>query len=120
MRVRNGRLSNGWEEGLASHATIETISSPSAAALQVRLRQRLGRPPKGLNEEIIRFISAKKQEPNWLLEWRLKAYRHWLTMPEPTWANVSFAPIDYQDAYYYSAPKVKDGRTPRTAKSIRS
>ena len=67
--------------------------------------------PKGLNEEIIRFISAKKQEPIWLLEWRLKAYRHWLTMPEPTWANVSFAPIDYQDAYYYSAQEAKDGRT---------
>jgi len=64
--------------------------------------------PKGLNEEIIRFISAKKAEPDWLLEWRLKAYRHWLEMPEPTWAKVSFPPIDYQDAYYYAAPKSKD------------
>jgi Fe-S cluster assembly protein SufB len=62
--------------------------------------------PKGLNEEIIRFISAKKDEPDWLLQWRLKAFRHWLTMPEPTWASVRFPPIDYQDAYYYSAPKV--------------
>jgi Fe-S cluster assembly protein SufB len=62
--------------------------------------------PKGLNEEIVRFISAKKDEPSWLLEWRLKAFRHWLTMPEPRWARVSFPPIDYQDAYYYSAPKV--------------
>ena len=61
--------------------------------------------PKGLNEDIIRFISAKKQEPEWLLEWRLKAYRHWLTMPEPLWAKVAHPPIDYQDAYYYSAPK---------------
>ena len=61
--------------------------------------------PKGLNEDIIRFISAKKNEPTWLLEWRLKAYRHWLTMPEPLWAKVAHPPIDYQDAYYYSAPK---------------
>ena len=61
--------------------------------------------PKGLNEDIIRFISAKKQEPQWLLDWRLKAYRHWQTMPEPGWQKVKFPPIDYQDAYYYSAPK---------------
>jgi len=65
--------------------------------------------PKGLNEDIVRFISHKKGEPEWLLEWRLKAYRRWLTMPEPQWAKVSFPQIDYQDAYYYSAPKVKDG-----------
>ncbi|MEJ1994008.1 MAG: Fe-S cluster assembly protein SufB [Limibacillus sp.] len=64
--------------------------------------------PKGLSEDIVRFISAKKEEPEWLLEWRLKAYRHWLTMPEPGWARVGFPPIDYQDAYYYSAPKSKD------------
>jgi len=61
--------------------------------------------PKGLNEDIIRFISAKKEEPEWLLAWRLKAYRHWQTMPEPKWAKVQFPPIDYQDSYYYSAPK---------------
>ncbi|MDG4602161.1 MAG: Fe-S cluster assembly protein SufB [Defluviicoccus sp.] len=61
--------------------------------------------PKGLSEEIVRFISARKDEPEWLLTWRLKAYHHWLTMPEPTWAKVSFPPLDYQDAYYYSAPK---------------
>lgn len=65
--------------------------------------------PKGLNEGTIRFISAKKNEPEWLLEWRLRAYRHWLGMPEPKWAKVSFPPIDYQDSYYYSAPKTKDG-----------
>lgn len=65
--------------------------------------------PKGLSEDTIRFISAKKNEPEWLLEWRLKAYRHWLTMPEPTWSKVRFPPIDYQDSYYYSAPKRKDG-----------
>ena len=66
--------------------------------------------PKGLNEDIVRFISAKKEEPEWLLEWRLKAYRHWLTMPEPEWAKVSFPPIDYQDSYYYAAPKSNDDR----------
>jgi Fe-S cluster assembly protein SufB len=61
--------------------------------------------PKGLNEDIIRMISQRKQEPEWLLEWRLKAYRHWLTMKEPRWANVKYDPIDYQDIYYYAAPK---------------
>ncbi|MEX2116880.1 MAG: Fe-S cluster assembly protein SufB [Bacteroidota bacterium] len=63
--------------------------------------------PKGLNEEIIRFISIKKNEPDWLLEWRLKAYRNWLTMKEPRWPNVTYAKIDYQDIIYYSAPKQK-------------
>ncbi len=66
--------------------------------------------PKGLNEDIIRFISAKKEEPEWLLEWRLKAYAHWLEMPEPEWAKVDFPPIDYQDAYYYAAPKSDEDR----------
>lgn len=63
--------------------------------------------PKGLSEDIVRFISAKKNEPEWMLEWRLKAYRQWLKMPEPNWANVKFPPIDYQDIIYYSAPKQK-------------
>jgi Fe-S cluster assembly protein SufB len=61
--------------------------------------------PPGLNEDIIRFISAKKDEPEWLLQWRLKAYRHWLTMKEPTWHNVHYPPIDYQGISYYAAPK---------------
>ena len=61
--------------------------------------------PKGLNEDIVRFISAKKEEPEWLLEWRLKAYRHWLTLKEPEWANLTHPPIDYQEMIYYSAPK---------------
>jgi Fe-S cluster assembly protein SufB len=65
--------------------------------------------PRGLNEDIIRLISTKKQEPDWLLEWRLKAYRHWQTMVEPRWSNVKYAEIDYQDIIYYSAPKLKDG-----------
>jgi len=63
--------------------------------------------PPGLNEDVIRLISAKKQEPEWMLEWRLKSYRHWLTMTEPTWANVKFGPIDYQAIRYYAAPKLK-------------
>jgi len=61
--------------------------------------------PPGLNEETVRLISAKKNEPEWMLEWRLKALRHWLTMKEPTWANVHYNPIDYQGIRYYSAPK---------------
>jgi Fe-S cluster assembly protein SufB len=61
--------------------------------------------PKGLNEDIVRFISEKKGEPDWLLEWRLTAYRHWLTMTEPEWAFVRYPKIDFQDAYYYAAPK---------------
>src|ERR1700760_203209 len=63
--------------------------------------------PKGLSEDTVRFISAKKNEPEWMLEWRLDAYRRWLTMREPHWARVDYAPIDYQDLYYYSAPKRK-------------
>jgi Fe-S cluster assembly protein SufB len=66
--------------------------------------------PKGLDESIVRFISAKKEEPEWLLQWRLKAYEHWLTMPEPEWAKVDFPPLDYQDAYYYAAPKSDDDK----------
>jgi Fe-S cluster assembly protein SufB len=65
--------------------------------------------PKGLNEDIVRFISAKKNEPEWLTNWRLEAYRRWVTMREPTWARVSYPPIDYQDLYYYSAPKTAAG-----------
>jgi Fe-S cluster assembly protein SufB len=63
--------------------------------------------PPGLNEEIIRFISAKKNEPNFMLEWRLKSYRHWLTMKEPVWSNVRYPKIDYNSIIYYSAPKTK-------------
>ncbi len=63
--------------------------------------------PKGLNEDVIRLISAKKSEPEWLLEWRLKAFRHWQTLVEPRWPNVTYAKIDYQDIVYYSAPRQK-------------
>ncbi|MGE0256764.1 MAG: Fe-S cluster assembly protein SufB [Alphaproteobacteria bacterium] len=65
--------------------------------------------PKGLSEDIVRFISERKNEPAWLLEWRLKAYRHWLTMKEPAWQKPKYPPIDYQDAYYYAAPKQRSG-----------
>src|SRR5437899_2306845 len=68
--------------------------------------------PRGLNEEIIRFISTKKNEPQFMLDWRLKAYRHWAKLEkadaEPKWANIKYGPIDYQDIYYYSAPKQKE------------
>jgi Fe-S cluster assembly protein SufB len=65
--------------------------------------------PKGLSEDTVRFISAKKNEPEWMLAWRLDAYRRWLTMKEPNWARVDYNKIDYQDLYYYSAPKKKAG-----------
>jgi Fe-S cluster assembly protein SufB len=65
--------------------------------------------PRGLNEDIIRMISARKHEPDFMLQWRLKAYRHWLTMTEPTWANVHYPRIDYQDIIYYAAPKTASG-----------
>src|SRR5580704_6191430 len=63
--------------------------------------------PPGVNEDIIRAISAKKNEPEFMLEWRLKAYRHWLTLTEPHWANAFYPPIDYQKYIYYAAPKPK-------------
>ena len=72
--------------------------------------------PKGLNEDIVRFISAKKEEPEWLLEWRLRAYRAWLTMEEPAWAKLTYGPIDYQDAHYYAAPKV--GSKPKSLDEV--
>ena len=65
--------------------------------------------PKGLNEDTVRFISEKKAEPEWMLDWRLDAYRRWLTMEEPNWARVQYPEIDFQDLYYYSAPKSADG-----------
>lgn len=73
--------------------------------------------PPGLNEDVVRLISAKKGEPQWLLDWRLKAFRAWLKMHEPTWANVKFPPIDYQAIHYYSAPK-KAGDGPKSLEDI--
>ena len=66
----------------------------------------MDKAPKGLSEDIVRFISAKKGEPEWMLEWRLDALRRWRTMREPTWARVNYEPIDYDDIYYYAAPKM--------------
>ncbi len=79
-------VNNEYKHGFVTNVESETI-------------------PKGLNEEVVRLISAKKGEPEWMLEYRLKAYRHWLTLEEPHWAQAKYAPIDYQDSYYYSAPK---------------
>ncbi len=72
--------------------------------------------PPGLNEDVIRLISAKKHEPEWLLEWRLKAFRHWLTMQEPKWANITYGPIDYQAIRYYAAPK--SGSRPKSLEEV--
>ena len=72
--------------------------------------------PKGLNEDIVRFISNKKEEPEWMLEWRLKAFRHWLTLQEPEWGNIKYPKIDYQDIIYYSAPKQK--ATPKSLDEV--
>ena len=65
------------------------------------------RAPKGLSEDIVRFISAKKGEPQWMLDWRLDSYQRWKVMTEPTWAKVDYPRIDFQDLYYYSAPRSK-------------
>jgi Fe-S cluster assembly protein SufB len=73
--------------------------------------------PPGLNEDIVRLISAKKNEPKFMLEWRLKAFRHWLTMKEPAWPHVHYPPIDYQGSVYYSAPK-KKGDGPRSLDEV--
>ena len=72
--------------------------------------------PKGLSEDTVRFISEKKGEPEWLLEWRLEAFRRWRTMDEPTWARVTYPPIDYQAIYYFAAPK--SGPAPKSLDEI--
>ncbi len=90
----------------------ETISKDTVATAKALETYKYGfttdiesvKAPKGLNEDTVRFISAKKEEPQWLLEWRLEAFRRWLTMKEPEWAMVKYPAIDYQDAYYYSEP----------------
>ncbi len=85
----HARLRKGYEAGFVTEVESDTV-------------------PPGLNEEVIRLISAKKKEPEWLTEWRLAAYRHWLTMVPPDWAKLEIAPIDYQAISYFSAPKSKD------------
>lgn len=94
-----------------SEETIQTVAGMAgkyAAGFVTDIES--DKAPKGLSEDIVRFISAKKKEPQWMLDWRLKAYRQWLEMPEPEWAKLDIKPIDYQDAYYYSAPKSMEDR----------
>jgi Fe-S cluster assembly protein SufB len=94
-------------------ATIETIETLEEATGKYKYGFvtdiESDKAPKGLNEDIIRFISAKKDEPEWMLEWRLKAFAVWQKMDSPDWAKLDIPPIDYQDAYYYAAPKTSDG-----------
>ena len=85
--------------------TIDTVQSLGTYEAGFETDIEMEYAPKGLNEEIIRLISKKKNEPEWMLKSRLKAYAYWLKMPEPTWANVRFPDFDYQDAYYYAQPK---------------
>ncbi len=82
------KISSDYEWGFTTDIDMETL-------------------PKGLNEDVVKFISKKKNEPAFMLEWRLKAYRHWLTLEEPQWANIHYPPIDYQDVIYYAAPKTE-------------
>ena len=90
---------------ISRNATSSELDSDYKWGFEIDIESDLS--PKGLNEDIVRLISAKKEEPEWLLEWRLKAFSHWLKLKQqaPTWANVSYPPIDYQDIYYYAAPK---------------
>ena len=94
-------------------ATVETIETLEQATGKYKYGFvtdiESEKAPKGLNEDIIRFISAKKDEPDWMLEWRLKAFAVWQKMESPDWAKLDIPPIDYQDAYYYAAPKSSDG-----------
>ena len=89
------------------HATVESVLALDVDKYKYGFETQIesDKAPKGLNEDTIRFISAKKDEPEWMLEWRLEAYRRWLTMDEPNWARVHYPKIDFQDMYYYSAPK---------------
>jgi Fe-S cluster assembly protein SufB len=96
----------------AVQETIDRGPKDRRRPVQIRFRDRsskMDKAPKGLSEDIIRFISAKKQEPEWMLEWRLEAYRRWLTLEEPTWARVDYPKIDFNDIYYYAAPKSTPG-----------
>ena len=95
----------------AVRETVETVRSIDVDAYKYGFITDIesDKAPKGLSEDIVRLISKKKKEPDWLTEWRLDAYRRWLTMREQTWASVDHPPIDYQELYYYSAPKSTEG-----------
>ena len=99
--------------------TLETVRDVTQSAYKWGFETAIEQDviPKGLNEDVVRLISAKKGEPEWLLEWRLKAFRAWLSMIEPTWAAVKYPPIDYQDAHYYAEPKAK-GDGPKSLEEI--
>jgi Fe-S cluster assembly protein SufB len=88
---------------MSQSAIDQQVSQPYKYGWSTDIESELA--PVGLNEDIIRLISEKKAEPEWMLEWRLKAYRHWLEMREPNWANITYPPIDYQAIHYYAAPK---------------
>src|ERR1700759_4141821 len=92
---------------MATEETIRTVQERAAYTAGFVTDIESDKAPKGLNEDTVRFISAKKGEPEWLLEWRLRAYRHWLTLEQPDWAffPYGYGPIDYQAASYFSAPK---------------
>ncbi len=93
---------------MADESTVRTVQELGEKyKYGFETRVETEKAPKGLNEDIIRFISQKKNEPEWMLEWRLEAYRKWLEMEEPKWAKVDYPPIDFQDLYYYAAPKKK-------------
>ena len=96
--------------------TIEEVEKLSTYKYGFSTDIETDKAPKGLNEDVIRFISAKKQEPEWMLEWRLKAFETWKSMESPDWAKLNIPEIDYQDAYYYAAPKKQDG--PKTLDDV--
>ena len=95
----------------AVQETIDTVRKIDVDQYKYGFESKIemDKAPKGLNEDIIRLISAKKEEPEWMLEWRLGAYRRWLTLEEPTWARVAYPKIDFQDIHYYAAPKNQTG-----------
>jgi Fe-S cluster assembly protein SufB len=98
--VKETRVKEGIDK-----STVETAKALETYKYGFTTNIESEKAPKGLNEDTVRFISMKKEEPAWLLEWRLEAFRRWLAMEEPTWAMVKYPAIDYQDAYYYAAPK---------------
>ncbi|QPC44761.1 Fe-S cluster assembly protein SufB [Kaustia mangrovi] len=104
---------------MADLETIEKVKSIDVDKYKYGFTTQIesDKAPKGLNEDIVRFISEKKGEPEWMLEWRLDAYRRWKTMEEPSWARVSYPPIDFQDLYYYSAPK-SQGSGPKSLDEV--
>src|SRR3989441_7791298 len=123
QRARDGRLDPIPARGVSPENAI--VSAPATIQELTSRQYKYGfvteieadAVPRGLNEETVRLISAKKNEPAFMLEWRLRAFRHWLTMKEPRWQNVRYPPIDYQDIVYYSAPKPK-GAGPKSLDEV--